>query len=187
MLHWLVDNVLWFYILFGLVAAALLYLWWINRRRALLFALCAVAGLLVLLFLLSWFVVTPRQQITNALYEMAEGVSANKPDQVLKHLAKDFRFKTLTRADVAAAINRGVTLHGIQDVFVWNFQFDELAPAEKKAKVSFHFRVTGVREEIGFALCRSEFVEEEGKWRMKSINFFKPVAGSDQELPIPVP
>jgi hypothetical protein len=188
MFHWVFDNIWIFYVLLVAVAAALGYLWWANQTRGLLIATGVVSALLVLLFLLSWLIVTDREEMTNAVYEMAGGVSANEPDRVVKHLAKDFSYRSLNKAAVATAINQAVTRWGIGDVIVWNFKFDQVSREDKSARVQFHMRVTD-RDglEVGFALCRCEFVIEDGHWRMQSIKFYKPFTDSDQEIPVPVP
>ena len=88
MLYWIVDHVWWHLCLLALAAVILAFVWWIHRRQELLIALAVVSALIALLCIVSWLVITDKQRIENVLYDMADAVTDNRPDDVIPHLAE---------------------------------------------------------------------------------------------------
>jgi hypothetical protein len=184
-LYWIVDNVLWLYILLGFAAVALFYLWWVNRRRSYLIALGVVVVLIAIFWVLSLFFVSDRQQIQTAVYEMADAITENKPENAVKHLSRDFQFQSLKKADVHDAISKAVKTFQIDNISVRDIKFVELSRSKAFAKIDFLFYAVAGGQQAPRFRCEADFVLEEGKWRMKTIKFFKGFTGSDQEYQIP--
>ncbi len=192
MLEWVVDSSWWLLGLLGLTLVVLAYLWWANRQRGLLVAAAVVTGLMALLWLLGQVIVTDRQQIVNAVNEMAAAVSARRPDDVIKYLAEDFEYagsgRTITKDDVRQALKRAAEHYGVHEVTVSQFQFDKVAPAEGRAAVQFQFSVfDGSGDALALMRAKADFVRVNGKWLMRTIRFYKAFTNSDQEFHVNVP
>src|SRR5579862_4104939 len=90
---WLVDNATTLSILIGIVALGFGAAWWLHRRRQYAIGAAAALVMLVLLWLLTRFVVTDRQQLDLNIHAMADAVVAGKTDTLLTLLASDFEFQ----------------------------------------------------------------------------------------------
>jgi hypothetical protein len=192
MLYWIVDHVWWHLGLLALAAVILAFVWWIHRRQELLIALAVVSALIALLCIVSWLVITDKQRIENALYDMADAVTDNRPDDVIPHLAEQFQFvganRTLTKGQVRDAIKAGIELYGVEGVRIFNFEFEDFSRQAGIAKVKFNLRVflKGGRG-LEIFQCRAQFILEDGKWRMKTLEFFNPIVKTDQPLQLHLP
>jgi hypothetical protein len=192
MLYWIVDNIWWPLGLLALAAVVLAFVWWVHRRQELLIALAAVSALIGLLCILSWLVITDTQRIKNALHEIADAVTDNRPDDVIPHLADQFQFfgmnRTLTKSQVRDTIKAGVGHYGVEGLSVYNIDVEELSRAAGNAKVTFNLRVFLQSDSSPKIFrCRSQFILEDGKWRMKTLEFSNPFVKTDQPLQLHVP
>jgi hypothetical protein len=188
MLHWIVDHATLFYVLLGLVAAACAAAWWLTRKKGPLIALGVVVGLMLLIFILSLFIVTDRQMLAAAIHEMASAVEENKPEKIVKHLARDFTYGSETKKTAAKYIKRVIDGYGLTYVKAWDIDVEKVSREEGKAQVSFRTRVDwGNGDGTGMFICRCQFILEEGAWRLKSFQIFNPVVNTDQPLQIDPP
>jgi hypothetical protein len=188
MLSWLVDRASVVYLLLGTAILVVAALWWMNRRRAFLIVLGGLGGLLALELLVTRLVVTDRQQIERSLWAMANGVVQRKPDEVFAHLARDFKFDGKRRAEFTARTAPTISQGRVQDLYLWQFEFEQLDRAAKKARVTFNVRVTSdLIEKTQFFLVRAEFVLEDSEWKMKTFQLFNPVVDTNRPIPIQLP
>ena len=66
-----------------------------------LFVIVGVLGLGALFWLLTLWIPTDRKQMQENLWAMGRAVLDRKPQDLSKHLAKDFRFQNLSRDEIA--------------------------------------------------------------------------------------
>jgi hypothetical protein len=187
-MSWLVDNANIVYILLGLVALGFLVAGWLTRRVK-FFALALIPLAVIGLFwLLTRTVVTDRQQIHNSIDAMAAAVVNQDGEALFKHVSKEFLHKGMSRKEMHDRVGRAIKLHKVKQAFISDFTATEVSRATGKAKASFRVRVDDQGGEIVFfARCETDFVLEADQWKLKSIDFFNPVANQDQPLDIPLP
>jgi len=186
MLAWLVDNAATLYVLLGILVLCLAALWWMNRKPYYLIALGAVGVLIGLLIVVSLFFVTDRQRIRSTIMEMRDGVLAGKPERVFKHFAKDFRLEFSDPKTFMERAAQSIRRHHVEDIVLWDFDFEVPPDRAATARVAFRARVSGQGGE-GLFLVRTDFVFEDGQWRMRTIHLFNGFVNTDQPIPIPIP
>lgn len=184
MLAWLVDNAHLVYFVLGVVVLALLVSFWLKRRVRTLFFAFGVAALMALFWLLTLIVMTDRKQITANLWAMARGVIDKKPDDVLRHLARDFEFKGLKRDDLAEAAAATAGNFGVESVNLW--EFDWKSVSDTRAEVWFRCVAHGKEGPPFPAIARATFVKEGDAWKLQRIAFHQPVANTNEEITIPL-
>src|ERR1019366_6147014 len=139
-MSWFVDNANVLYILFGLVAAGLVALWWLNKRTK---YLVYAAGVLVLVgpvWLTTRFVVSDSKQLERNVHAMATAVENGKVDDLFKHFARDFTYHGMNRDMLQHAARAAIEKNKVSEVRITQFQVEEISRANKFAKT--RFRVT---------------------------------------------
>jgi predicted membrane metal-binding protein len=186
-MSWLIDNQNILYILLGIVALGLLVALWRTRKRGYALAMGAVAALAValalLLWLLSFWFESDQSKIVRAINGMRAAVQRGDTEGIFKHIARDFRVRSMDRASFRQAVEPFIHNHEVQDVEVWDFE-----PAEVKgntATMAFQVKPkTGSPEgDKFFGRCVATFVLEDGQWRLKGFEVFNPL--NNEPLPIP--
>ena len=168
MFDWLFEGRPTVYLVLGLVAAALVAVWYAyDRRRRWLYAVAGVLALVGLYALLDRLVETRREQITRKLQEMAEAVKKKDAGRIFEHISDRFELgglnKTTFRQGVEARMKEG----WIDELVIWDLTF-----LDDQGKVSFMAKPKGrVGENVG-ALVRGRFVLETGQWRLQSFEVF---------------
>jgi hypothetical protein len=185
MLSSIVDHAGTIYLILGIVALGLGFVWWNGRKKQVLVALLVVVGLAALTWLLSLFVVTDSQRLRQIIVEMAGGVEDGKPDVVFKHFARTFHHDPMGRADFIARAERIIRKRRVQELHVWDFDFEELSRPNGRAVVAFRVRVASDFGD-GFYLFRTRFVLEDNDWRLEDFQIFNPVVNTNQPLQIPM-
>lgn len=186
MLWWLVDHATLLYVLLGLAAIGLAAGWWHTRKPPLLIALYVTLGLIVLLWLLTLVIVSDRMRLRRAIEEMADAIGKKEPANIVKHLANDFQFGTVTRNNAGPRLARAIALYQLQDIYTWDFDFEKLDRERRSARVAFRARVTHAGR-LDMFLCRAEFVLEGEQWLLQSFNVYNPFVDTDRPLPNQVP
>ncbi len=191
-MYWINDNATVLYVLLGFLAAIAFFLWWKNRKNEYLYPVGVLLVVLLLVWLCTFLVVSDRQQIRNALDNIEHGIETKNPHLVVENLSKDFAFRAsngpVTKKDVEDYLSGAMEWYGNVSLRFTQFEYNEIDRREKIAKVTFRMVATSDRSQQPFpALCRSEFAFENGKWVLKKIAFFKPVANTDQTILIPFP
>jgi hypothetical protein len=183
-LWWLVDNALLLYLLLGCALLAVGAYWWMTRKRQFLIATGGVAGLLILVWLLTQVVVTDRGRIEGNIRAMAAAIGENKPADVVKHLARDFQFGTYTKATAERDIRSAIHQYGLQEIRVRDVSITKLSRAEGKAEAEFRVFVwSSMTEGGGYPFwCKAEFVLEDEDWRLRRIRIFQGFVNTDQEF-----
>lgn len=184
MLAWLVDNANAVYVLLGLIGLGLGVSWWLNRRVRTLIYIAGVAGLAALFWLLTWLVPTDRKQIQANLWAMGRAVLDQKPDDLVKHWAKDFRFQELNREELARAVAATAGKFNVESINLWDFDVKSIT--DDKAEIWFRCVANGKGGGTFLAICKANFVKEGDAWRLQRARFFQPVANTDQEIALPI-
>jgi hypothetical protein len=183
MLSWLSDHAGLLYFFLGLAAVALACGWWMARKRKYLLGLGFVAGLAVLVWLLTLLVVTDSQQIERNIREIAGAIGANKPEDAVKHLATDFRYDSYTKPTAAHDIRSAIQRYGLQEVRVSEVTITKLSRPEGKAEAEFKVWVFSSLGESGVPFwCKADFVLEDQSWRLRRIHIYHGFVNTDQEV-----
>jgi hypothetical protein len=182
-MSWLVDNANALYVLSAIMSASLIVAWRFNQRVK--FLGLAVIPLLVigLIFLLTLVVVSDSKQLEMNVNAMAEAVVAGKVDDVFKHVSKDFRWKGIDRELMYAGVKKSIEGHKINGVRISSFRIEEVSRATKLAKTSF--LVTAKADSEIMFRTEADFVLEGDEWKLKTMRFYRPVGGQDQEIDLP--
>ncbi len=190
MLSWIDDNVVWFYVILGTIAVGLFVVWWRNREGKYLIGLGVVLLLIGGLVLLTFLRITDRERIESHLNEMADAVEKRKPEDIVKHLSDQFEFKSgagrVSKPQAKQMINAAIRYYSLQDVYLWNIEFEEISSEKGTAHVSYMARVTFSDGEQMFR-CESDFVKEGNQWRMTTFQLFNPVVDADRPIQVPLP
>jgi hypothetical protein len=185
MLWWLVDNAATVYFLLGVIALALVALWWMNRQRGYLIALAVDAALIALVWLLTVLIVTDQSRLEQIGQDMAQGIRSRKVEQVFKHISKSFNranHRAMTVEELRQLAEQSLRRGDAEDVTFSKFRFGEISRAKRTAQVEFW--VHGVREPESLPIrCEADFVLEGDDWRMKGFKLF--IGNTGNQYPFP--
>jgi len=186
MLSWIVDHAVLIYVFLGLfgLGAALSYRQSRDRRN--LYGFLAAAGLALLVFLLSFFVVTDRQQLEKNVGGMVTAVLTGNENLLRKRLAPDFNLAGRDRDNVARSVVSSAKSYGVSNIYIFKWRVDELSRSDKKAVASFGARVDLAGNDQYLVQCKATFVLIGDDWLLRSIEFFNPVVNQDQPIAIPL-
>jgi hypothetical protein len=178
--------------LLGVGAVASVVLWWKSRKPAFAAVAIACAGLIGLLWLLSYLFPSDAKKIDMALQEMSDGVQTHDLNRIFRHISSQFQQgpptfgSTLSKAafrDLAQGILKS---RNVTEVRVWDVQIEELSRPRRSARVVFFAKPKGNWGSEVHYLVRAEFVlEEDNQWMMKKFEVFNPYVEQRQPLHIP--
>jgi hypothetical protein len=181
-MSWLIDHANILYILLGIVALGFVTAWWVNKRVKFL----AYAGITLLLigvvWLLTLVVPTDRREIQQHVQAMADAVVRGDDNELFKHVARDFRYKDMTREQLAAVIKGVAARHKITEVKIWEFDFDEVSREQRTAKARFKATVFDAESVLAMVLCIATFTREDDQWKLQTIDF-RNASNPDQPMP----
>jgi hypothetical protein len=184
MLAWLVDNANVVYVLLGLVILGLGVSWWLNRRVRTLFLIVGVIVLIALFWLFTWLVPTDRKQIQANLWDMGRAVLDQKPNDLIQHWAKDFTYDGRNRAELAQAVTDAAGKFNVESINLWEFDIKSLTG--DKAEIWFRCVANAKDGRSFLAICKANFVKEGDAWRLQDVEFYQPVANTDQKIALPI-
>src|ERR1700686_2420325 len=183
-MSWLVDNATTLYILFGLIAVALVMIWRSNRQNKYLGYAAGAVGMLVVVWLLTLVVPSDSKQLEINVNAMAQAVMDGKVDDLFKHISNDFKYHTLTRDDLYKATQTAIKTHKVDGIGVSRFKVEELSRDKKFARASFV--IAGAADAANFIYRgETDFVLEGEAWKVKTMRFYNPVVNQDQEIRLP--
>ena len=184
MLAWFVDNANIVYIILGFIVLGLGVSWWLNRRVKTLVLIAGVAALIALFWLFTVLVPTDRKQIEANVWAMRQAVLERKPDDLVKHWAKDFRFEEFGREDLARAVAAASDKFNVDSINLWEFDVKSLTA--DKAEIWFRCVSNAKGGGSFLAICKAKFVKEGESWRLQEVAFYQPVANTDQKIALPI-
>src|SRR5262245_1641826 len=124
-MDWIVDNATKFYIFLGLIALALVLIWRNNRQNKYLGYAVGVLVAMGLIWLLRQFYASDSMQLNQIVEAMAQGVIDCKPDDVFKHVSKDFAYKGLTRDMLYKATQKSIESHEVTRIKITSFKVED--------------------------------------------------------------
>src|SRR5262245_10892582 len=122
---WLEDNGALLLGLLALAAGFSLVAWWRRRKRPLLVAAGALAGLAALgaLYLYARAPETDRQQIRRKILAMGDAVKARNAQGIFTHLSDEFRFRSMDKAQFRNLAEQAMRTGQVQEVRVFEIDF----------------------------------------------------------------
>lgn len=184
MLAWFVDNANIVYIILGLIVLGLAVSWWLNRRVRTLFLIAGIVGLGALFWLLTLWIPTDRKQIQANLWAMGRAVLDRKPEDLAKHLAKDFRFQNLSRDEIAKGVTAAAAQFNVDSINLW--EFDVKSVTDDKAEIWFRCVANSAGGGSFLAIGKAHFVKDGDQWLLQDVAFYQPIANTDQKIHLPV-
>jgi hypothetical protein len=179
-MSWIVDNAIPLYILFGFIAAGLLLIWYNNRQpKYLCYAAGALAGV-GLVWLLSMFFISDRQQLALNIRAMRDAVLERDAHKLFKHVSKDFQYKIMDRDAMYVAVKAHIAQLKVEDIGITGVQFDEVSREKRFAKISFQTTPHPDRRQFR---TEADFVLEGEQWKLKTIRIYGPAGGDEIEVP----
>jgi hypothetical protein len=180
MIEWLADHVTLLCVLLGLVALACFAHWWLARKRIALVGVAITVVLMGLLLLLSFLVVTDRQQLVNAVNEMEKALQQRKLDKFFEHVSESFQHGHMGKKEFQTYVAAQAKHYKLEQFRVFGVEAGEPSRSLGKAKVELRIRV----EDYPPVRCESEFVFEKGRWLLRGFTLFFPV-NTDNRLELP--
>ena len=183
MLGWLVDNAVYFYVLFGFIAVLMLVLWWQNRKRNYVIALGVAALLAALVFLLTLFHVSDRQVVVRTVDKMANALEKHRVDDFFQNISKSFRHETMDAKAFREYVQSKLKAFQVKGFRVDKFDVKNLVPRDK-ATAHFRIQVDGAWENPPPPMrCEAEFVWENERWCLQGFKLFFAGTGTEFQLP----
>jgi hypothetical protein len=186
-MNWLADYANVVYILLAIAALGLAVAGWVTRRVK-FFALAAIPIVLIGLFwLLTQFVVSDKQQIERNVQAIADAAVAKDGNALVKHLSRDFNYNGLPRDKISELVNHTINQSQISEIKLWDWDWDSekshISRDKKSASAKFKITVHSAKiDRPVVVLCLTEFVLEDGQWKLKSFDSRNPMA-PEQKMP----
>jgi hypothetical protein len=172
-------------IILALVALALFVAFWNSRKTKYVLAAAAALGLIVVVWLIAHFLPTDRKAIEAVIDDMAAGVRNRNADQIFRHFAKDFRFRSSDKKDFESRADPIIRSGRVSEVLILGYDKVEISRSAKKADLIFRVKPLGLGNDQVFYNCEATFVlEADDQWRMLKFELFMPI-GDRQPVPIP--
>jgi hypothetical protein len=182
-MSWLVDNAKTLYVLLGLLAVAMVMVWRSNRQNRYLAYAAGALALMGIVYVLTLFYISDNKQLEMNVNAMADAVVAGKVDDLFKHVSKDFKWKGIGRDELYKSTQVAVKDHQVTQVNISSFRVEEVSRSKAFAKTSFLVTATAGNQ-IMFR-TEADFVLEGEQWKLKTMRFFRPIGGQDQEIDLP--
>jgi len=184
MFSWLVDHAGLVYLFLGILGLVLGSLWWMSRSRHYLFGLIGAAGLLVLVWLLTLFLVTDRVQIVRNVEAMAQAIDKRNLDQFFKHLSGSFDHEGMNAQQFREYVEPQLKLHKVTVFHVSKIVAENVSRQTGKGQVAFWIDVQGNWQgEVPPLRCEASFVLERDEWRLKGFKLFLGNTPTEFKLP----
>ena len=169
MLAWIADQANVFYFVFGVAVLLLLALGWRTRRAKYWSYAAGAASLLLLVFILTKFVVTDRQQIALNLEAMRRATIDANPDALFAHISKDFRFGTRTRDELYNRVAAAIKTNKIKQI---SFSRQQVTVNGNSGEAFFNFHADA---DVGRypASANARFVREAGQWKLIELHILQ--------------
>lgn len=186
--RWLVEAPTFLYLILGLAGIALGAILWVRQERKFAVALVVVAGLIFLVWLLDFLIVTDRERLILHVKEMAGNVRQKDVDRIFSHISDSFHAGISDKKSFRVWVEYTMHSRDVTELKVWDFEPGDVSRIQKIGKLQFLVKGKGdlVREELYFR-CQATFVlDPDGQWRLQSFELSDPMKdpGKDR-LPLP--
>jgi len=188
---WLLDEFWIIVFLLGVGFVAFAAAWWRTRRKYYLIGAAVFCSLLVFYFLLPWFIETSSKQMERRVTDMAGSVARKDISLTLeKHLTDDFRAGSHDKRGFIELAEHLARANHVEKVTVWDFSLAEIDREKGTARLHFTAKPISSDRETPWYLIKAQFVRTSKgtwseEWKMKSFEYFNPVADSNSPLLIP--
>jgi hypothetical protein len=173
-------------VILALLALALFVAYWNSRKTKYLAGVVALMVLIAGAWLIAHFLPTDRKAIEAVIDDMAAGVRTKNSDQVFRHFAKDFRFRSMNKKEFESRAEPVIRSGPVRDILILDYDKVEISRSAKKADLVFRFRpdISGEDRQMPYQ-CEAVFVlEDDGQWRMQTFEVYF-LIGNRQQVPIP--
>jgi hypothetical protein len=183
------DPSLALYVILIVVAAVTGMMWSRNRSRSNRINFGIAAAALLALFLIDWFVESPREEAARRVQEMA-ALASNppNPDQFVEHVSASFIYNGKDREAVRHSGAWGlVRQHNAQVTVSGLGKGDDFTQhSESEVEIGFYAKAQVPSGERLLRYIKARFVRDpDGAWRVKTMKFYSPGVSGQQEDPIP--
>jgi hypothetical protein len=179
-MSWIVDKAFTLYVLLGIIAAGLLFLWYGNRQRKYLGYTAGVLVAIGLVWLVTLFFTSDSKQLEQNVRAMRDAVLARNVDELFKHVSKDFRYKAMDRDTMYAAVKALIGQLNVTDIGITTFHIEDVSRKKRLARTSFVVTPHPNREMFR---TEADFVLEGDQWKLKTLRFYGPAGGQEVDVP----
>jgi hypothetical protein len=189
-MSWLFDDPSGVFVVLSVATLGFAAAWWTTRKPRYVIALAVVAGLFLLVWLLSTLIDTDSKQIQRALDEMTAAVKDRKPEKILWHISDDFQLDgRISKSSFGKLAEKYMQSGEVEAVAVWSLDVHDLSKAERKATVTFKAKPRGnvFRGNEVFNVKALFVLEPDGQWRLKDFKLYLPTVDPFQGDPLSFP
>ena len=170
---WIAEDVTWS-IMWGLLAIAILTVVWMGTRQyRYLLAAGGIAGLLIVLLIVEDRIVTDKEHLINAIYEMADHVRNNNPDGIVEFVRDDNKvFAQRIRQNMDEYDFRSCSLIGFSETTV-----EPEGSNPRKATIAFSVWASAAPAErldllqTAGVVVKLEFEKNDGRWTIEAYGY----------------
>lgn len=173
--------------LYGVLAVAFIVaaaVWSRKRGRNSLLAALGFGLLLLGLFLVDRSFESPREQANRRVQLMAEAATARDPARFVEQLSDSFNYRGATKEKMRTSGIWDVLRNYNARVAVWDLsQSDATELGDNEIEIGFYVKGEAPQ---GFKIYRmkARFVRDpDGQFRVKTVKFFSPEGGNQEDAP----
>lgn len=186
---WLVENPTPVYMILGLIALVLAYLWSNERDKKYAIGLAIVLAAIVLVMLVSRFVVTDHERVVLAVQEMAASVKKKDVDRIFSLISDKFDVRGVSKKQFRSRVESRIQRADVTELKVWDFERPKTPPPAGKMAVWFLVKAQG--EAVpgeSFFRCEAFFVKDpDGQWRLSGFRLMDPQKDPTKADDLPLP
>lgn len=186
---WLVENPTPVYVILGLAAIVLAYVWWARQENKVLIAVAVVIGLMVLVKLLDVLIVTDQEQVVLAVQDMAGSVQKKDVNRIFGLISEKFHAFGIDKAGFRKWVERRIHDADVTGLKVWDFEPTKEAPQPNQRSILFLVKAEG-HEQAGrtFFRCKATFVRDaDGQWRLSGCELMSPLLDPEKAEKLSLP
>ena len=182
---WLVDDPTLVYMILAALAVILGVAWWRTKQGKLLLGAIGTVVLIAAVWLIGQYAITDAKRLQRAVEAMAAAVQGRDIITIMAHTSRDFDYHGTNRDEAAKKLQGILQREDVTDVVVWDFEPQEISREQRAARMNFMVKPKGNWNSGTHYLCRSQFVLEDGQWRLRTFAIFNPFVDTNQEIIIP--
>lgn len=179
MLYFAVDNALYVLLLLGAVVAAFASAWWNTRDRRWLIGSGVGAVLMALVVVLRLLIVTDQMQLESNIDSIRTAFNHGKAEEASRYFDDEVSVDTLRgpvtlpNKTLENLARTNMQHYGVKQIVTGPVTFEDITPP--KAVASFLVWADDDHNKMG--RCRMEFVQKQGKWRVKTVTVESMIGG----------
>jgi hypothetical protein len=160
--------------------------WFRNRTRSSLINFGLVFAVLVALFLIDWFVESPREQAVRRVQAMVDAANARSPEAFVAQVSPSFNYRGADRERLRTSDVWQIMARYNVRVAVWDFAREDFKPiSDSEIEIGFLAKGEADGKPVP-KYVRTRFVRDpDGEYRLRSVAFYDPVQrtrGSEETI-----